>query len=170
ADALRARVYGAAVRGYARELRRVIEHARELGFASPRHRLLDEAVLAAGGAPGGTSSKVAVELLATQRADAAAAAILRRLLEVIEDNFEGTIAATDAEFLHDLRVAVRRTRAVLRELREVFPPAELAHFRAEFKWLQGVTGPARDLDVYVLDFDELREIVPDAMRSDLDPV
>jgi CHAD domain-containing protein len=33
-----------------------------------------------------------------------------------------------------------------------------------------VTGRARDLDVYVLGFDELRALVPEAMRDDLDPL
>jgi CHAD domain-containing protein len=170
AKPLRARLHIEPVRGYNRERQRVGALATELGFTTPRQRLLDEAVLAAGGAPGGTSSKIGVELLPTQRADAAAAAIMRRLLEVIDDNFDGTIADTDAEFLHDLRVAVRRTRSVLRELRDVFPLAELSHFRTEFRWVQGITGPSRDLDVYVLDFGELRGIVPEAMRGDLDPV
>jgi CHAD domain-containing protein len=169
-QSLRPRIRLAAVRGYARERERVAVAARELGFTVARHRLLDEAVIATGAAPGGTSSKVGVELLTSQRADAAAAAVLRRLYEVIEANFEGTIDDTDAEFLHDLRVAVRKTRAVLRELREVFPPGQLAHFRAEFKWLQAITGPSRDLDVYVLDFDELRGFIADSMRADLDPM
>ncbi|MHB8690102.1 MAG: CHAD domain-containing protein [Solirubrobacteraceae bacterium] len=167
---LRPRIRVAGVRGYARERERVGVAARGLGFTVARHRLLDEAVIATGAAPGGTSSKVGVELLGAQRADAAAAAVLRRLSEVIEANFEGTIDDTDAEFLHDLRVAVRKTRAVLRELRDVFPPTQLAHFRGEFKWLQAVTGPSRDLDVYVLDFDELRSVITESMRADLDPM
>jgi CHAD domain-containing protein len=31
----------------------------------------------------------------------------------------------------------------------------LERFRREFRWLQQVTGPTRDLDVYLLDFDDL---------------
>jgi CHAD domain-containing protein len=170
AQPLRPRLRLQEIRGYASERRRVAAAARELGFAGSRHRLRDEAVLAAGGSPGGTSAKVAVELIPSQRSDAAAVAVLRRLAEVIEDNLDGTIADLDAEFLHDLRVAVRRSRAVQRELRPVFPAEAIAHFRAEFKWLQGVTGPARDLDVYVLEFDAMRELIPPPMRPDLDPV
>ena len=81
-----------------------------------------------------------------------------RLLGVIEANLEGTIEDLDSEFLHDLRVSVRRSRAVQRELRLVFPPAELERFRAEFRWLQQATGDARDLDVHVLDFEEMRAL------------
>ena len=59
------------------------------------------------------------------------------------------------EFLHDLRVAVRRTRALQRELRGVFAPEPLRAFRDGFKELQRITGPTRDLDVQLLEFDEL---------------
>jgi CHAD domain-containing protein len=76
----------------------------------------------------------------------------------------------DSEFLHDLRVSVRRSRAVQRELKKVFPPDPLAHFRGEFRWLQQATSDARDLDVHVLEFDALRELVPAAMRPDLEPL
>jgi CHAD domain-containing protein len=59
---------------------------------------------------------------------------------------------------------------VQRELRGVFPPAELAHFRAEFRWLQQATGDARDLDVHVLEFDAMRELVGEPMGNDLEPL
>jgi CHAD domain-containing protein len=116
------------------------------------------------------SSPADVELSFEQPADAAAAEVLRALLEVVAGNLPGAIDDPDSEALHDLRVAVRRSRSVQRELKRVFPAAELAHFRGELRWLQGVTGPARDLDVYVLGFDELRALVPEAMRDELDPL
>ena len=131
---------------------------------------IDEAIRAAGRVPGGVPAKVEVPLRPEERADAAAVLVLRALLEVIEANLEGTIADLDSEFLHDLRVSVRRSRAVQRELKRVFSPAELAHFRAEFRWLQQATGDARDLDVHVLEFDAMRALVPEAMRADLDPL
>ena len=52
----------------------------------------------------------------------------------------------------------------------MFPRSDLAHFRAEFRWLQQASGDARDLDVHVLEFDSMRALVPEAMRSDLDPL
>jgi CHAD domain-containing protein len=168
---LRPRVHLAAVRGYGEELRRVTRTLqRQLQFKPAAEPLLDEAVRASGGAPGGTSSKIHVPLRPGQRADSAAVAVLKRLLEVIEANLEGTIADVDSEFLHDFRVAVRRSRAVQRELKGVFPPREHAHFRDEFRWLQEITGDARDLDVYVLEFEDYRKMAPATMRADLDPL
>lgn len=159
------------VRGYDRALERV-QHALEqrVGLRRAARPLLDEAIIASGATPGGISSKIDIELSAQERGDVAASVVLRRLLAVIQANLPGTLGDIDAEFLHDLRVAVRRSRAVQRELRGVFPPSELAHFRAEFGWLQRATGRARDIDVYVLEFDEFRLQLPEAVRGDLDPL
>jgi CHAD domain-containing protein len=117
-----------------------------------------------------TLSPVDIKLDFEQPADAAAAEVLRALLDAVKANLPGAIDDPDSEALHDLRVAVRRSRSVQRQLKRVFPPTELAHFRPEFRWLQGLTGPSRDLDVYVLGFDQLKELVPAANRSDLDPL
>ncbi len=159
------------VRGYDEALERV-QHALEhkVGLRRAARPVLEEAIIASGATPGGISSKVDIELTAQERGDVAASVVLRRLLAVIEANLPGTLGDVDAEFLHDLRVAVRRSRAVQRELRGVFPLSELAHFRAEFRWLQRSTGRARDIDVYVLEFDEFRLQLPEAVRGDLDPL
>jgi CHAD domain-containing protein len=115
-------------------------------------------------------AKVDVALAYDQRADAAAVAVLRRLLTVIGDNVPGCIRGDDDEYLHQLRIAVRRSRTVQRQLAGVFGPQELPGFRSEFRWLQQATGDARDLDVYVHDFELLRDMLPEAMRPDLDPL
>ncbi len=172
---LRPRLRITPVRGYDSERHSVLlTLEQELGFMPADEPLVDEAVRVAGGVPGGCPAKIDVPLRAQERADTAAAAVLRALLEVIEANLEGTIEDLDSEFLHDLRVSVRRSRAVQRELKGVFPPSELAHFRAEFRWLQQATGDARDLDVHVLEFDAMRALVGgpgyESMRDDLDPL
>jgi CHAD domain-containing protein len=115
-------------------------------------------------------AKVDVPLAHDQRADAGAVAVLRRLLAVIGDNIEGSISGEDPEHLHQLRIAVRRSRTVQRQLKHVFPVLELPGYRSEFRWLQQATGDARDLDVYLEDLDTLRDMLPAAMRQDLDPL
>ncbi|HEY2161601.1 MAG TPA: CHAD domain-containing protein [Solirubrobacteraceae bacterium] len=166
---LRPRIHVAAVRGYDKALRRVGQTlTAELGFEQSQEALVDEAVVLSGARPGGTSGRIAVSFEPRQDAGAAAAAVLRRLLGVAEANMEGAVADVDSEFLHDLRVSVRRTRAVQRELRHVFEPTELERFRDDFRWLQQVTGDARDLDVYLLEFEQMRALVPAALRPDLD--
>lgn len=159
------------LRGYEPELFRLGERLLEVpGVVLAGEPLADQALRACGGNPEGLSSRVEVALSPDLRADAAAAAVSRRLLEVIEDNLPGAVEDLDPEFLHDLRVAVRRTRSVQRELKRVFPAVELARHRDAFRWLQRVTGEVRDLDVQLGEFDELLGLVPAAARPDLDPL
>ena len=168
---LRPRLRASGVRGYGSELESVCARlAGDLGLVAAGESVVDEAVRAVGGTPGGVSSRVDVSLDPAQRADSATVAVLKRLLEVIDANLPGTLAGLDSEFLHDFRVSVRRSRAVQRELKRVFAADRLAWFRDEFRWLQGATGDARDLDVYVLGFDALRAMLPEAMRADVDPL
>ncbi len=127
-------------------------------------------VSAASGVSAAAAAKIDVPLAYDQRTDAAAAEVLRRLLTVITENRDGAIAGRDPERLHQLRIAVRRSRTVQRQLAGAFDPLALPGFRSEFRWLQRATGQARDLDVYVLELESLRGLLPVSQRSDLDPL
>ncbi len=105
-----------------------------------------------------------------QRAEHATKQILRQLFETIEANVEGARQNRDSECLHDLRVATRRTRSALSQIKGVFPESEVADFKARFAWLQQVTGPVRDLDVYLIDFPTMRQRLPAPLQPDLEPL
>jgi CHAD domain-containing protein len=168
---LEARAQVRSVRGYEQAERRVSETLEtDLGFPRAVQLLVDQALMTSGAKPGGTPAKVRVPLDPGERADRAAAAVMLALLTVIEANLAGAIADIDTEFLHDLRVSVRRSRAVQRELRRALGGPELEYFRQELRWTQQVTGDARDIDVYVLEFESMRQLVPEHLRADLDPV
>ena len=113
----RARLRQGAARGCAATLE------DELGLVAATEPLHDEAVARAGGAPGGRLVEARRRAATpTQRADArrrraARAACWRRSRRTCP----GTLADVDSEFLHDLRVAVRRTRSLQRELRRRVP-------------------------------------------------
>jgi CHAD domain-containing protein len=169
--ALPARLHVVGVLGYDSELRDVAALLSDrMGLVAAARPVQDDAVQAAGGVVGGVSSKLKLELDPAARADEAAVTILRRLLEVVELNMPGTFADKDSEFLHDLRVAVRRTRALQRELRGVFAPEPLRVFRDGFKELQAITGPTRDLDVQLLEFGELAGGLPPEVAGDVAPL
>lgn len=102
-------------------------------------------------------------------APVAIATVLGHFAAVVDDNVAGTIAATDTEFLHDLRVAVRRTRSILKLTGDVLPAEMAARFAPEFKWLGDLTTPVRDLDVYLLGFDDMAAGLSSADPRDLDP-
>jgi CHAD domain-containing protein len=78
---------------------------------------------------------------------------LLNLARTVDRNRTGTALDLDPEFLHELRVAVRRTRSVLAQGRRVLPDEVRDRYREAFRWLGNETGPARDLDVYVMEWD-----------------
>ena len=116
------------------------------------------------------TTKVALELPPGTRADVAAGAVLSRLADIAEENLPGAVGGADPEFLHDLRVSVRRARSVLRELDGVHPRKPRKHLRAELKWLQAVTGPVRDLDVQLEEWEETLALLPEERREELTPL
>ncbi|MHB1400541.1 MAG: CHAD domain-containing protein [Trichloromonadaceae bacterium] len=103
-------------------------------------------------------------------AGAAVRGILLRLLGVLDEQEAGLRAGLDAECLHDFRVAVRRTRSVLGQLKATLPPAVLKRFRPEFAWLGELTSPTRDLDVYLHKFPAYCDWLPAETRDDLKPL
>ncbi len=158
------------VRGYPKPFGRVLARLRELGGLGDDGRdEVGEALDALGVRPGAYTSKVRVALERGLTADEAVRRVLLHLLGAMEANVPGTRGAWDTEFLHDFRVAVRRTRAALGQLRGVLPADEVARYRPEFAWLGQVTGPARDLDVYRLGLPGFRAALPPDLRDALEP-
>ncbi|MGY6501082.1 MAG: CHAD domain-containing protein [Acidimicrobiales bacterium] len=102
----------------------------------------------------GHRSSPTVPLRRSDDAFDAMRAVARNLLTSMHDNLPGTLENLDPEFLHDLRVAIRRTRVVLGESKHVLPSDVRDRYRAEFKQLAAATGRTRDLDVYVLGWDD----------------
>jgi CHAD domain-containing protein len=61
----------------------------------------------------------------------------------------GVRVGDDPEDLHQLRVATRRLRSVLKTAAPILDRAWVDEIRGELDWLGGELGPARDLDVLV---------------------
>lgn len=116
------------------------------------------AAAAKGLQPGDYSSKPRLALAPSQPAEEALRSMLGALLATARANLHGVEADLDTEFLHDLRVAVRRSRSALAQLDGVLPPEEVEPLATELRWLGAATGPCRDLDVFSLELegDELR--------------
>jgi CHAD domain-containing protein len=75
-------------------------------------------------------------------------ALARQVAELLAHD-PGTRFGEDAEELHQLRVATRRLRAILRAARDLLEPAWSEALRAELSWLAAALGPVRDLDVLI---------------------
>ncbi len=144
--------------------------ASRLALSPDERDELADAAAANGLSPGDYTSKIAVRLAPDEPAERAARRILARLLVTLIANVEGTVADLDTEFLHDLRVATRRTRTCLAQLRGVLPQATFAPFAREFRWLGDATTPCRDLDVFLLDLEARRHGLPPSTAAALAPL
>jgi CHAD domain-containing protein len=170
ARALPARLSLAAVRGYQGQTDRIARClAAQPGVFASALPALDAVLAEDGRAPGGYTNKVDVELSATMPARMALAAVLLRLLDILEANVAGTIRDLDTEFLHDLRVSVRRTRTALKLGAGLLPETLTGEYRPAFKWLGDLTTPTRDLDVHLLTFAADAAGLTSASAADLEP-
>jgi CHAD domain-containing protein len=96
--------------------------------------------------------------------------VLAKYAEAIDRNWDGAIANEDPEFLHRLRVAIRRTRATLASAKGVIGKRDRRWFQRRFARLATATSAARDLDVAVVDWPGRIELLDPATRDALSPV
>jgi CHAD domain-containing protein len=165
------RLVVAEVRGYPGQARKAAGLLASVpGVSHASQSVFIAALTALGRHPADYTSGVDAEITATMPAPVAVARLLLRLLDTVELNVDGVLRDIDTEFLHDLRVAVRRTRSAIKLLGAVLPADLAEHFKGEFKWLGDVTTPVRDLDVHLLGFDALTEQLVAASPDDLEPL
>jgi len=159
------------IKGYDKATEHIVKLlTTDFGFIPSHKPLLLTALHMQGRKPNDYSSKLNINLDPDMRADIATKYIYSHLLKAIKDNEQGTIADTDSEFLHDFRVAVRRTRAGLNQLKNLLPESSSQYYIDFFSWLGQVTGSTRDLDVYLLNFTAYKNSLPESMRDDLQPL
>ena len=140
------------------------------GVSSASQGVFTAALTALGRHPADYTSGVDAEITASMPASVAVARLLLRLLDTLEQNVDGVFRDIDTEFLHDLRVAVRRTRSAIKLLGEVLPADLAEHYKTEFKWLGDLTTPTRDLDVHLLGFGPMTAQLAAASPADLEPL
>ncbi len=156
--------------GFEKHAKKACAALTRLGLEQLDHDTLTEAARVAGAHLGGYPGPSDIELDPAMPATDGYRAVLAGLADTIVANWQGTIDETDIEFLHDLRIAVRRTRTVLGEAKKVLPSAVLADARAEFKQLGAVTSPPRDLDVYLEEWSTYTDGLAPETVSALEPV
>ena len=90
----------------------------------------------------------------------ALSAILLSQLDMMESNIPGIRDDIDTEFLHDFRVANRRSRSLISGLKDALPVPVRDLGREFFSWLSKQTSTLRDIDVFLLAFRQYRQMLP----------
>jgi len=159
------------IRGYFRFFRDITNILTKKGFIESSyqdifiHRLKNQGIKI-----GAYSSKLDFKLDPQMPADEATKVILRFLLEVIKQNEEGIKEDIDTEFLHDFRVAIRRTRSALGQIPSVLPHEISDRFQNDFATLGNMTNELRDLDVYLLSEARYKAMLPEFLQTAIEPM
>jgi CHAD domain-containing protein len=139
------------------------------GYRPETASAYDRLLVLAGIRPAAHAPRPRVELDAAAPLRVATVVVFRHLLRVMERNESGVREGVDPEFLHDYRVALRRTRTALAEFKGVFVAEEARSFRERFATLSGPSGRVRDLDVHLMRRTEYAEWIPAAFRAAFAP-
>ncbi len=159
------------LKGYEKVVHKVSDiFLNSLALTPSSYSVLKTALKQQGRKPKDYSSKVVIKLKPGMRADKASKVIYQHLLHAIKVNEAGTISDTDSEFLHDFRVAVRRTRAGLSQIKNTLPEQVVTVYAEFFAWLGKITGSTRDLDVYLLSYQQYKGALPASVWDDLQPL
>jgi len=118
---------------------------------------------------GDYTSRPQYTITAQQPPSQALAEILGALLQMMQANLEGACKDLDSEFLHDLREAALRSEFLLTQVPEAFRDKRLHRFQEEFAWLNRITFPTRQLDVYLWLVDEFKPRLPERLQPYLNP-
>lgn len=156
--------------GYQKRARRARDVLDDVGLQRTNGDTLDLAAAAAGVEFTGISPSPAVPLDAAMRAEDGFRAVLANLADTVRLNWNGTVDRIDPEFLHELRVAVRRSRSVLGQGKRVLP-ADVAQRAGDgLKQLGTLTGPVRNLDVHVIEWETYTSELGTDVSAALQPV
>lgn len=158
------------IKGYDKVAERITEKLTVLGLTAVDKPLLLAALSLQDRHPNDYSSKLNIHLVPDMRADIASKTVFSYLLRAMKVNEQGTIDDTDSEFLHDFRVAVRRTRTGISQVKNTLPENIISRYKAFFSWLGQITGETRDLDVYLLNFEHYKKQLPPDLRQSINPL
>jgi CHAD domain-containing protein len=120
--------------------------------------------------PADYQAKPVLPLEPDMPAVAAVRMILGFLAGVMQRNEEGIRRDFDTEFLHDFRVAVRRSRSLLTLTKGVVSPEVSAVLTADLRAAGKATNVQRDMDVYILDQGVYEALLPEPLKPAIRPL
>jgi CHAD domain-containing protein len=157
------------VKGYPSYSQNLGKRLEEAGCtASKKEDIYFEVLRVADKKPGNYSTKLNIHLDPDMPSNEATKVILRFLLHIIRINEANIDKDLDTEFVHDFRVAIRRTRSALGQIKNVFPAETTDRFRKGFAFVGKSSNQLRDLDVYLLNEVNYKAMLPAVLRDDID--
>jgi inorganic triphosphatase YgiF len=124
----------------------------------PATKLARGLALASGARPQPVRA-AAVDIADAKELHDAARCIVYTCLAHVQGNEAGVLESGDIEFVHQLRVALRRLRCAVRLFAKPVAPAQAGAFAADLRWAATTLGHCRNWDVFVT------ETLPPLLRA-----
>ncbi|NOQ89516.1 MAG: CHAD domain-containing protein [Gammaproteobacteria bacterium] len=138
------------VKGYAKDYRRVEALFLAMQLQPAQNNIMKLALIVSGVSPVEYTAQLNLLLDPEMSTELALKKILHRLLEIMQQNTSGSLSGKDTEFIHDYLLSIQKIRAALKQINDVLPPAVNTKYEKFFSTLDELTGPIRNLDVFLL--------------------
>ena len=93
-------------------------------------------------------------------AEAAVTRMAAELLQLARHQEQGILDDVDTEFVHQYRVNIRKTRSLISLFKKTLSAQRHQLLKIELKAIAGQTNQLRDFDVFILDHDYYRDLLP----------
>lgn len=158
-------LHGSPLRGYKKELRAFLQ--RFTNHESTKKNWYDALIRLSGATPLDYSSKVHLTFDPEAPVSTVSGKVIEFFFSIMRRNEAGIREDIDTEFLHDYRVALRRLRSFVSEIKQAFPEEVRKKLSAELKELFSLTTHVRDFDVLILKKEEFSSMIPMEFRGGL---
>ncbi len=109
-------------------------------------------------------------LAATEPAEAAISRMAAKMILLARGQEAGIIDDIDTEFVHQYRVNIRKTRSLISLFKKSFSSERYQLFKTELKKIGSQSNDLRDLDVFLIDQDYYRSLLPENLWPGLDQI
>ncbi|MEA3363761.1 MAG: CHAD domain-containing protein [Thermodesulfobacteriota bacterium] len=110
------------------------------------------------------------KLAATEPVEAAISRMAVKLIQLAQGQEQGIIDDVDTEFVHQYRVNIRKTRSLISLFKKSFSSEHYQLFKTELKTIGSQSNDLRDLDVFLMDQDYYRSMLPENLWPGLDQI
>ena len=105
-------------------------------------------------------SKAIFNLEDHETAEIVVARMAKEMIQLAREQEQGIIDDIDTEFVHQYRVNIRKTRSLISLFKKTLSPQRFQFLKSELKTIGSRTNELRDLDVFLLDQDYYRDLLP----------
>ncbi|MCZ6703508.1 MAG: CHAD domain-containing protein [Ignavibacteria bacterium] len=158
------------VKGYPKPFRRVCNHLANCNLEIEQRPLPLLAFEGAGHRFDCYTLKINERLSPVLNINVALKKVLKYSLEIIKINESGIKHDLDTEFLHEFRIAIRKTRSTLSQIKDIFPTQIVNQVKNDFSTICHYTNYLRDLDVYLFKEKEYLAKLPKELQTGLSPL